>query len=212
MAGRVDLRLAQLACSRLCHDLAGVAGAIANGIELATESASGADAEALALAGQSARQVSARVAFFRAAFGVNPPAQGLAECAGLIEGFLAGGPVRLEPIAGPGAALRLAPDGVRLALVLAMVAAGCLPRGGAIRIEAGEVAEGVGVSISAIGKGASVRAEIAVALAGGLEPERASPREIHALWAHGLAGALGGAVEVLAEEGQVRLGAALPRA
>jgi histidine phosphotransferase ChpT len=212
MAGRADLRLAQLVCSRLCHDLAGVAGAIANGIELAAESTPGADTEALALVGQSARQVNGRVAFFRAAFGANPPAQGVAEAASLVEGYVAGSPVRLEPVAGPAASVRLASDGVRLALVLAMVAAGCLPQGGVIRIQAAELPEGVGVSITALGKGASIKAEIAAALAGSLEPERASPREVHAVWAQCLAGALGGNVEVLKEEDQIRLGAVLPRA
>jgi histidine phosphotransferase ChpT len=211
MAARTDLRLAQLVCSRLCHDLAGISGAIVNGIELATEGSPGADAEALALVGQSARRVSARIEFFRAAFGANAPAQALADVAVLAEGYLAGSPVGLKPIAGPSATARLAPDGVRLALVLMMVAAGCLPRGGTIRIHAAELADGIGISLTASGKGATVRPEIAAALGGRPEPGSSSPREIHALWAGYLAGALDGRVEQIAEDGKVRLGAILPR-
>src|SRR3989338_6812275 len=64
MAARFDLLLAQLVCSRLCHDLAGLTGAIANGADLVAESPSGADAEALALFGQSARQAKPRIGFF----------------------------------------------------------------------------------------------------------------------------------------------------
>lgn len=211
MATRADLRLAQLVCSRLCHDLAGISGAIANGIELAAESSPGADAEALALVGQSARQVNARIAFFRAAFGANPPAQALADAAVLTEGYLAGGAVGLEPIAGPAARARLTPEGVRLALVLTMVAVGCLPRGGVIQIHAAELAEGVGLSLTATGKGAVVRPEVAAALEGRLAPESSSPREIHALWAGFFIAAPGGKVEIMMEDGKVRFGAILPR-
>lgn len=211
MAARTDLRLAQLVCSRLCHDLAGISGAIANGIELAAEGSPGGDAEALALVGQSARQANARIAFFRVAFGANAPAQALADAAVLAEGYLAGSPVRLDPIAGPAATARLTPEGVRLALVLTMVTAGCLPRGGLIRIHAADLAEGVGVSLTATGKGASVRPEVAAALEGRLEPESASPREIHAVWAGILAAAQDGKVELLAKEGEVRIGAVLSR-
>lgn len=211
MSARTDLRLAQLICSRLCHDLAGISGAIVNGIELAAESSPGADAEALALAGQSARRVNARIEFFRVAFGANAPGQALADAAVLATGYLAGSPVSVEPIAGPAATARLAPDGVRLALVLTMVAAGCLPRGGLIRIQAAELAEGIGVSLTATGKGATVKPEIAAALEGPQDVGSASPREIHALWAGYLAGTLGGRVEMMAEEGKVRLGAILPR-
>ena len=103
MAARFDLLLAQLVCSRLCHDLAGLTGAIANGADLVAESSSGTDAEALALIGQSARQANARIAFFRVAFGANAPAQTLADVVALSEGMLAGGQVRLAPPSGAAA-------------------------------------------------------------------------------------------------------------
>ncbi len=212
MTARTDLRLAQLICSRLCHDLAGVSGAIANGIELAAESSPDAAVEALALVGESARQVNARIAFFRAAFGASTPAQALADVAALAQGYLAGGPVGLAPVAGPAGAARLSSEGVRLALVLTMVAAGCLPRGGLVHIHAAPLAEGIGASLTATGKGAAARPETVAALEGRLAPESASPREIHAVWAGYLAGALGGKIELLAEEGKVRLGAMLPSA
>jgi hypothetical protein len=94
---------------------------------------------------------------------------------------------------------------------MTMVGAGCLPRGGTIRIEAAELPEGVGVGLAAVGKGAAAKPEMLEALAGRLDPESASPRDIHAIWAGYLAAALGGAVEVAAEEGGVRLGVILPR-
>lgn len=211
MAARFDLLLAQLVCSRLCHDLAGLTGAIANGADLVAESPSGADAEALALIGQSARQANARIAFFRVAFGANAPAQTLADVVALSEGMLAGGQVRLAPPSGAAARVRLAPDSVRLVLVLVMVGAGSLPRGGTVHVDAAELAEGIGISLTAAGAGAAVKPELAAALAGSRAPETISPREVHALWAGILAGAMGGKVELATGEDMVRLAALLPR-
>ena len=211
MGERLDTRLAQLVCSRLCHDLAGLTGAIANGADLVAETTSGADAEAVALIGQSARQANARIAFFRMAFGANAPAQSLAEIAALAEAMLAGGSARLLPLFSTAARMRIAPDGVRLALALVMVGAGALPRGGTIQIEAAEIADGIGVSLTATGIGAGLKPEIAAALEGSRAPEALSPREVHAVWAGMIAGGLGGKVEMSKGESLVRLAALLPR-
>ena len=211
MGERLDIRLAQLVCSRLCHDLAGLAGAIANGVDLVAESISGADAEAVALIGQSARQANARIAFFRTAFGANAPAQSLADIAALAEAMLAGGPARFLPLSSASARARIAPDGVRLALALVMVGAGALPRGGTIQIEAAEIDEGIGMSLTASGTGAVIKPEIAAALEGTRAPETLSPREVHALWAGMIAGGIGGKVEMAKGENSVRLAALLPR-
>ena len=62
-----DLRLAQLLCSRLCHDLVGPAGAVNAGLELAEEGEM--DGDALELVTSSAAEVTRRLAFFRIAFG-----------------------------------------------------------------------------------------------------------------------------------------------
>jgi histidine phosphotransferase ChpT len=210
MAAPTDLRLAQLVCSRLCHDLAGLTGAIANGAELLAESP-GTDAEALSLIGQSARQANARIAFFRVAFGANAPAQTLADTVTVAEAMLAGSPVRLAPPSGVAARIRLSPDSVRLVLAVLMVAAGSLSRGGTIRIEAAEVGDGIGVSLTAAGTGAAMKPEHAAALEGALASETSSPREVHALWAGILAGTMGGKVEVETGEGIVRFTALLHR-
>src|SRR5512134_1074198 len=65
----VDLRLAQLHCARVCHDLIGAAGAIETGVGLLAEE--GADrADICDLIGLSGRQLSRRLAFYRLAFGM----------------------------------------------------------------------------------------------------------------------------------------------
>lgn len=61
------LRLMALVCSRLCHDLVGPAGAIANGLELMDEPAS--RDQALALTRATSAQLNRRLAFCRRAWG-----------------------------------------------------------------------------------------------------------------------------------------------
>ncbi|MBE0532481.1 MAG: hypothetical protein IH626_16775, partial [Rhodospirillales bacterium] len=65
----IDLRVAQLLCSRVCHDLIGPVGAVASGIELMGEDGSMAE-DAMALIVKSSAQASRRLAFFRTAFGL----------------------------------------------------------------------------------------------------------------------------------------------
>ena len=62
-----DIHLAQLLCSRLCHDLVGPAGAVNAGLELAEDG--DLDGDALDLVTSSAAEITRRLAFFRIAFG-----------------------------------------------------------------------------------------------------------------------------------------------
>lgn len=64
-----DLRLCELLAARICHDLVGPVGAVANGIELLGPDGSGADAEVVQLIGSSARVAGRRLQAFRVAFG-----------------------------------------------------------------------------------------------------------------------------------------------
>ena len=211
MTAPLDLHLAQLVCSRLCHDLAGLTGAIANGADLIAESSGAPDGEALALIGDSARQANARIAFFRAAFGASTTAQSLAEAMTLVDGVLAGGSVRASPPVGDAARVKISPDGVRQFLVLVLAAAGCLPRGGTIAIEAAALAEGAAVGLSASGTGAILKSDLAAALGADVSPAMLSPREVHGYWAGLLARASGGRVEAVQGEGVVRLAVLLPK-
>src|SRR6185436_19261149 len=64
-----DLMLAELMAARLCHDLVGSVGAVANGVELLGDSRSRPDPEVLELVAQSARAASRRLQAFRVAYG-----------------------------------------------------------------------------------------------------------------------------------------------
>jgi histidine phosphotransferase ChpT len=68
----LSLRLAEAAVGRLCHDVIGSIGAVLNGLELATGSTSLAE-EAMQLAADAAREVSARLRLARAVWNVDAP-------------------------------------------------------------------------------------------------------------------------------------------
>lgn len=63
------LKLCQLTCSRLCHDLITPVGALASGLEIISESPEGIDDELLSLTNQSAQNAIGRLTYYRAAFG-----------------------------------------------------------------------------------------------------------------------------------------------
>ena len=64
-----DLELAQLLCTRLCHDLAGPIGAVSSGVELMGADPALIDEEILALLSSSALAGARKLKFMRIAFG-----------------------------------------------------------------------------------------------------------------------------------------------
>jgi histidine phosphotransferase ChpT len=69
MTGLEADRFTELLCSRLCHDLISPMGAINNGVEIVTEGDAAVLHDAIALIGSSARRATARLTYFRLAFG-----------------------------------------------------------------------------------------------------------------------------------------------
>ncbi len=200
-----DLRLAQLLCSRLCHDLIGAAGAISNGVELlADEAADNADIHDLIRL--SGRQLNRRLAFYRQAFamsGSQGPASSLEEARRLAVAFLDGGRVTLHwSVDGPGtvgddisAAL------LRLVLCAVLVASEGLGRGGmiSVRIEGGS--SGTTVRIDGEGRGADLPSAVRVALDPETAPEAITARTVPAYYLGQLARQLKARVEVVDRDG-----------
>ena len=69
--GESELELAQLLCTRLCHDLAGPIGAVAAGVELIAGDPTAADPETLSLIGTSSNAASLKLRFMRAVLGTD---------------------------------------------------------------------------------------------------------------------------------------------
>ena len=214
----IDLRVAQLLCSRLCHDLAGSSGAIHNGIELMSEQG-GADATALSLIAASSANLKNRIAFYRVAFGLSGGANRmmtLSEARDLASGVIAGPRVQLdwrtEALDGTGERLSFPLDEIRLALGLVLIGADALPTGGTLRVR--WIATAAGTELSVVAKG--VRAALPETLVAAMNPEVSveslTSRTVHACFTATLARRLGTAVEIDgANADEVTLKASLPR-
>ncbi|MBK8174169.1 MAG: hypothetical protein IPK66_02370 [Rhodospirillales bacterium] len=155
-----ELRIGQLLCARLCHDLIGPASAINAGEELIGEGDGTDDGEARELIIDSARQLTGRLKFFRMIFGQgsrNDVVLSTAELRALSDGFLYGGRAQVEWADGFNGAgdIALTNDGLRMLLCLVLLAADALPRGGGVRVEA--LHKGREISISLVVSGASAR-------------------------------------------------------
>jgi histidine phosphotransferase ChpT len=209
----IDLRVAQLLCSRVCHDLIGPVGAVNSGIELMDEDGSLAD-DALALIVRSSAQASRRLAFFRVAFGLGGATgpRAVAEARDLAAAVFDKGRAGLD---WPTETTRCAegmigPEAIKLVLNLILLGADCLPRGGVVAVRAAPMVEGVGVAVTAVGEGARLRDGVAAAMAAEPAPEALSAHTVTAGFAQSLARALGTGIEVSGHDGEVRFAALLP--
>jgi histidine phosphotransferase ChpT len=148
----VHLRIVELLCSRICHDLISPIGAVTNGIELIEEEGGRLAADALNLAGRSARQASRLLQLYRAAFGIGGSFSGTrtAEVRDLAEGVLAGSRHRLE---WPGEPDDPLPSGLgKLILNMVLVGVDCLPRGGRIGVAIQRTEGWAAVAVTAEGE------------------------------------------------------------
>ncbi len=87
----IDMRVAELLASRLCHDLVGPIGAVNNGMELLEDEDLGMSDDAIQLSASSARQAANILQFYRLAYGMagGRIGGGLGDLRELATGFLA---------------------------------------------------------------------------------------------------------------------------
>lgn len=209
----IDLRVAQLLCSRVCHDLIGPVGAVSSGIELMGEDGSMAE-DAMALIVKSSAQASRRLAFFRTAFGLGGATgpRAVSEGRDLAAALFDKGRAELDwpPEATRCAEGVVGPLAVKLLLNLVLLGVDCLPRGGAVAVRAAPMGDGVGIAVTAAGEGARLRDGVADAMAADPAPDALSAHTVAAAFAQSLAKALGTAIEVSGQTGEVRFAALLP--
>jgi histidine phosphotransferase ChpT len=126
------LRLVELTCARLCHELSGLVGTVGGIIDLAAEEAPAA-AETLAVGHDAASELVQRLKLLRAAWGPDGEPLALTDLLELARGRPNAGRVSIDASA-------MAPDAVfvppsaRLTLNLLMLASESLPAGGAVSL------------------------------------------------------------------------------
>jgi histidine phosphotransferase ChpT len=210
IADGLDLRVAELLCSRLCHDMISPVAAINNGLELLADDDGSSAAEISGLLTQSAGQAAGRLMFYRAAYGLGgdqADSLTVADLARLVEGLVEADKIGFRwPRAGETALGRI---GSKLLLNAAVMAIEALPRGGRISVAlTGEPPETL--VIEAEGTGATIRPEVAEALRQDVDVGSLTPRSVHGYFTAWLARSRGGAIEPETRTDAVRLRLVLP--
>ena len=188
MTGMSDsLRLAELLCARLCHDLSGPLGALVGILEIAREEQPA--GETLALADETANELVQRLRLLRAAWGQDSDDMDVARLRGFAECLSSSRRVLLD-LAGLEPGATFPPPAARVVLNLLLLAAESLPGGGVVALS-GSPAHSILMTIS--GPRAAWPAGLAIWLndeAAAWEAMLADPRRLQgplaALLAHGL--------------------------
>lgn len=194
-----DLQLAELMAARLCHDLVGPIGAVANGIELLGDGSGGPDTEVTGLIAVSARQATRRLQWFRVAFGSAsglPSAAMFGETRRLAQGLFDDSRVTLDwpapDAATEGVATR---EAAKVALNASLVALECLPRGGSVQVRIVPHRGSVKISVAAIGAAARIPDDLQAALRDDVTIGDLTPRSVPAYLAARLAVQVGSRLE-----------------
>ena len=138
------LRLAELLCARLCHDLSGPLGALIGVLEVARGEQP--DSETLALAEDTAVELAQRLKLLRAAWGHDSDDLDAARLRGFADCLSSSRRVRLD-LAGLESDAVFAPPVGRIVLNLVLLAAESLPGGGIVALS-GAPADNILVTIS----------------------------------------------------------------
>jgi histidine phosphotransferase ChpT len=207
---KVEPKVMELLCSRLCHDLIGPVTAINNGIELITEFGDEMRGEAMSLMADSAREGSRRLQFYRIAFGFGGDAPGsgvgLGDARARALDLLADGRITLDwPEIGAPSDLGLPRGGVKLLLNLILVGVEALAGSGTVSVRLNAVSGGVTSTVTARSDKAGLSDELLSTLSGELPVEDLTPHTVQLYYTYMLAAGLGSVVETSTEPGEFGL-------
>jgi histidine phosphotransferase ChpT len=139
-----SLHLAELLCSRLCHDLSGLLGSLVGVLEIAREEQ--AESETLTVAEDTAVELTQRLRLLRAAWGQDSEPVDVAQLKTFADGLFASRRLRLD-LFGMDPEAEFAPGAGRLLLNVLLLAAESLPGGGIVALS-GSPESNVVVTIS----------------------------------------------------------------
>lgn len=211
-----DLRMAELLCTRLCHDLTGPIGAVHNGAEFLSEEGFNLQGQAVELIVSSAQSAVARLQFYRVAYGrVKDQGEApLAERQKMAADFFADSKITLDwpdshtDASGVSISLKM----LRLLYNLLIIASGTLIRGGtiAVRLSAGEDGNNH-LTVSAQGTAIKWEPETQDILDGRLDAEHADAKNIQCFLTRILANELNATMSVNVGENEVAISVIKPK-
>lgn len=217
----INIKVAQLVVSRICHDLAGSVSAVNAGVELIKDGDGLLDDEAMSLVDLSAGQSVRKLSFFRVLFGSGGGSDGvvsLRELRDLCQNYIEGSKVSLDwsdevNLATSNGNIEITTGKVLLGLVLMGVES--LPRGGSVSVGVHCPDGAIGFAVVASGDRASMGAEAEMAMDPNTAIDNLSARTIHAHFTAKLVDLLSGEMELskntLDTPGEVRLAAIIPQ-
>ncbi len=159
---QIDIKILELVCSRLCHDLVGPVGAVNNGIELLEDFDPAMAEDVLPLLQSSARQAWRRLDLFRIAFGAAGGRESwpIVDLRRYAAGWFEDGKVTLQwPDHREMQEQTLPTTQAKLLLHLLMIAGEALPRGGTVSVQT-DVAQATVPPVTASGRGAALHPQI----------------------------------------------------
>ena len=178
-----DLRMAELLCARLCHDLTGPIGAVNNGAEFLSEEGFNMQNQAVELIVSSAFSAVTRLQFYRLAYGAVKEGgeADLSDKQKMALDYFAGSKITLDwpdshtEASGVSISLKM----VRLVYNVLIVASSVLVRGGTISVRLGqEEAGSKWVTINAQGVGLKWDTQMDKILAGKFSPADLDPKTV----------------------------------
>ncbi len=177
-----ELRLAELLCTRLCHDLTGPIGAVNNGAEFLSEDGFNLQNQAVDLIVSSAFSAVTRLQFYRMAYGKvkDHGEAALAEKQKLAIDFFADTKITLDwpdqhtDAANVSISLKMS----RLIYNLLVVASGALIRGGTIGVRLSHEGGGKQVRVTAQGPGLKWEPEMDKIFSAGIGLEELTPKNV----------------------------------
>ena len=179
-----ELRIAELLCTRLCHDLTGPIGAISNGAELLAEDGFSLHDKAIELIGTSANQAVSRLQFYRRAYGrINDDGEAnLAELKELVINFFSGtrNIVNWADIYTDASGVSVSYKMAKLLLNLLIITSSTLLIGGNISVRIYETDKAKEISVKAEGAKIKWSPEIEQVLAGSVTIESLTPKTVQA--------------------------------
>jgi histidine phosphotransferase ChpT len=174
----MPVRVVELLCSRICHDIISPVAAISNGVELVTEMGADGLDDAMGLLNHSARQASVRLQTFRLCYGAGG-SETLISGKTIYESFtqyIESDKVKLEwDLMNDTPYEDLNPGFFKVLLNAMLFARETLIRGGVVKV----TKDGHSMSVTAEGETVTVREGMAEALRGELAVDDLTPKTIH---------------------------------
>lgn len=197
MSYMIDLRVLELLCSRICHDLISPVTAINNGMELLDDDPGDMLNDIRDLLMNSASEGAGKLQYFRLAYGLggDPDGEiGIGNAADLT--------VRLEKhekssITWPADRERMLPRlTIKSAMNMVLMGIEALPRGGEITVSFDKD----GIQVVAEGQGARIEEDSLKTLAEGATVEMVTPRSVQTYFTAQVVAAAGGILNIDSEE------------